>query len=306
MTKVPVLITWDVDPDRWATPEHRELGLERALDVCEEFGARSTFFITANHIHEYPALVKRMRDLEQEVGCHGLTHTDEEDYDRMSEEMQRTYIQDATRKLETIVDAPVRSFRSPRVKTSATTLKVLAECGYLADSSVCSQRIDVISSNLINLGWIRAPRRPYHPHRSNAFKRGDLPIWEIPVSAMVLPFISGSLNVFGLRFMRLFFRLLRFESRRTGKPIVYLAHPPEFVTSAGRRSHFNRKDLSLASIRTHGLLIRRALYRLSGEQWFERTRELFSYMASFTDVAFMTSQEYVSYLEHQTQSKQTG
>jgi hypothetical protein len=94
----------------------------------------------------------------------------------MSTSMQRSYIEEATKKLEKLVGSPILSFRSPRVKTSAQTLRLLSEYGYLADSSVCSQRVDFISSNLINGGWLSAPRQPYHPHRDNAFKRGDLPI----------------------------------------------------------------------------------------------------------------------------------
>ena len=70
-----------------------------AIDLCEEFGIRSTFYITANFAHEYPAHIERMRLLGQEIGCHGLTHTDEEDYDRMPADLQRTYIEEATRKL---------------------------------------------------------------------------------------------------------------------------------------------------------------------------------------------------------------
>lgn len=295
--QVPVLITWDVDPDRWATYDRRQQALSMAIDLCEEFSIRSTFFITANFAHEYPAHIERMQTLGQEIGCHGLTHTDEEDYDRMPEKMQRSYIEEATQKLEAVVGKPILTFRSPRVKTSAHTLRLLAEYGYLADSSVCSQRVDFVSSNLINPGWIFAPRRPYRPHHTSAFRRGDVPIWEIPVSAMVLPFISGSLSVFGLRFMRAFFRLLYAESRYTGKPIVYLAHPPEFISSGKRKSHFTLKEFSPTYIRTHGFLIRNALYRMDGETRSNTTRELFAYMASFPGVTFMTSSEYVNYLE---------
>ena len=140
--QISVLITWDVDPDRWATAEHRENTLSMALDLCEEFGIRSTFFITANFAHEYPAHIERMHLLGQEIGCHGLMHTDEEDYDRMPEDLQRTYIEEATRKLQIAAGSPICSFRSPRVKTSAHTLKLLSDYGYLTDSSVCSQRID--------------------------------------------------------------------------------------------------------------------------------------------------------------------
>ena len=125
-----------------------------AIDLCEELDIRSTFFITANFAHEYPTHIERMRLLGQEVGCHGLMHTDEEDYDRISEELQRNLIKEATEKLETIVGSTIFSFRSPRVKTSAQTLKILSDLNYLTDSSICSQRMDFVSSNLINLvGW---------------------------------------------------------------------------------------------------------------------------------------------------------
>jgi hypothetical protein len=268
-----------------------------AIDLCEEFGIRSTFFITASFAHEYPDHIRRMQVFGHEVGCHGLTHTDEEEYSQMPERMQRSYIEGATRKLEAVVGAPILTFRSPRVKTSAHTLRLLAEYGYRADSSVCSQRIDFISSNLINPGWIVAPRRPYHPHCGNAFRKGDLPIWEIPISAMALPFISGSLNIFGLRFMKAFFRLMCAEARHTGKPVVYLAHPPEFVSSGNRRLHYTLKEFSPAHVRTHGFP-RKILYRMNGETWFGATQELFAYMATFPGVTFMTSNEYVTYLEN--------
>jgi hypothetical protein len=296
--QIPVLITWDVDPDRWATYDQRQRALTMALDLCEEVGIGATFFITANFAHEYPNHIGRMQALGCEAGCHGLTHTDEEEYNRMPEETQRSYIEEATRKLEAVVGAPILAFRSPRVKTSSRTLRLLAEYGYLADSSVCSQRIDFISSNLINPGWVTAPRRPYHPRHDNPFRRGNLSIWEIPVSAVVLPFISGSLNAFGLRFMKVYFRSLCAESRCTGKPIVYLAHPSEFILARGK-AHSRLKSYLLESqlfspryIRTHGLLLRNLLRRMDGETLCDCSRELFSYMASFPGVTFPTVSEY--------------
>lgn len=261
------------------------------MDLCHELGIRSTFFITANATHVHPDDVERMQALGHQIGCHGLTHTDEEEYDRMPEAMQRAYIEEATPKLEALASTPIRFFRSPRVKISACTLKLLAEYGYLADSSVCSQRIDFVSSNLVNIGWLFAPRQPYHPHRSSAFKRGDLPIWEISISATGVPFISALLSVFGLSFMKVFFRLLYAESRRTGKPVVYLAHPIEFTS--GWLRPFTLRDLSPFYIRTHGLMIRKKLYRMDQETWLNATRELFAYMASFPDVVFMPVGEYV-------------
>jgi hypothetical protein len=152
---------------------------------------------------------------------------------------------------------------------------------------------------LINVGWLRAPRRPYRPSRANPFKRGELPIWEIPVSALVIPFISKVLNALGLRMSKLLFRLLYAESRRTGKPIVYLTHPTEFIMTRtknkkSRRRLFTPKVLSPNYIRTHGFLLRNLLLRMDGATLFENSRQLFAYMASFSDVEFITAGEYAA------------
>ena len=297
---VPVLITWDVDPDRWATVEHREDALSMAINLCEELGIRSTFFITANFAHEYPAHIERMRLLGQEVGCHGLMHTDEEDYDKISEELQRTLIQEATQKLETVVGSTIFSFRSPRVKTSAQTLKILADLNYLTDSSICSQRMDFVSSNLINPGWLVAPRLPYHPHYTNPYQRGNLPILEIPISAAIIPFISSSLKVLGLRLMKAFIWLLYNEAKITGKPIVYLAHPTEFITLPGWRSKRKFSDFSPSHIRTHGFLVRNLLFRLVGQALFEATREMFTYISNLPGVVFMTCNDFTNQWKEET------
>jgi peptidoglycan/xylan/chitin deacetylase (PgdA/CDA1 family) len=295
---VPVIVSWDVDPDRWTTLEKRQYSLNKSMDACAEHGIRSTFFITANFIHEYPEELERMRILGQEVGCHGLTHTDEEEYDRMPETMLREYIQQARQKIEAVITEPLISFRSPRVKTSANTLRLLSEYGYLADSSVCSQRLDFVSSNLINPGWLVSPRKPYHPDPANAFKRGNLPLWEVPVSAMIVPFISNALNVLGVAALKAFFRLLYAESKYTGKPIVYLGHPTEFIPpregQRRRQYRLKLKEFSPSYIRTHGLLLRTYLYGMDGVTWFNATRTLFAYMASFPDVEFMTVGQYVT------------
>jgi peptidoglycan/xylan/chitin deacetylase (PgdA/CDA1 family) len=302
---VPVLITWDVDPDLWMSFDKRQRALHKAMELCNDLGVRATFFFTAKPAHVHLDAIERLQAQGHEIGCHGLTHDDEEDYDRMPEHIQREYIKEATDKLQTLASAPIRAFRSPRVKTSATTLKLLAEFGYLADSSVCSQRIDFISSNLINTNWIFSPRRPYRPHRDSAFKRGEVPIWEIPISAMVLPFISSALKVLGLRTMKVLFRLLHAESRRTGKPIVYLAHPTDFAgIGQGKKkkafrkrfaNYMKREYFSPSFIRVHGLRIRNLLYNMDAETFLENTQQLFSYMSSFTDVTFTTVSEYATH-----------
>jgi peptidoglycan/xylan/chitin deacetylase (PgdA/CDA1 family) len=304
---VPVLITWDIDPDLWIPLDERIQRLQMAVELCNELDIRATFFFTASSAYVYANAIEKMMTQGHEIGCHGLTHGNEEDYNQMPEDMQRAYIEQATEKLEDLVSIPIRVFRSPRVKTTATTLRLLMEHGYLADSSVCSQRVDLISSNLINFNWFFSPRRPYHPRQDNAFKRGEVPIWEMPISAAFVPFISSALRLLGLSFMKIFFRLLVAESKLTGKPIIYLAHPTEFAVSAKgpKRSttfrerwvkHVKPKYFTPSFIRTHGFRFRNLLHHMDGNTLFGVTQQLFNYMTSFTCVKFMTVGEYAMYL----------
>jgi len=288
--QVPVLITWDVDPYSRRDLERKRRALEAAVELCRELDIRTTFLFVAQEAACYPDEIAEIKRAGHEIGCHGLTHGAEEEYSRMTSEKQRSYIEQATRLLEEQTGMPITAFRGPRVKTSNVTLKLLAEYGYLTDSSVCSQRLDLVSSNMINPGWLAAPRLPYHPHRDSAYRRGDLHILEVPVSALVAPFISSALYVLRLQPMKALFRLLYAEARSTSKPIVYLAHPKEFGPKSGGR--FQLWELSPQALRVHGLRFRRYLRESDPEIRLGLSRALFSYMASFPDVRFMTMREY--------------
>lgn len=288
--QVEVLITWDVDPYSRRNPARKKRALQTAIELCQELEIRATFFFVAQEAAWYPEEIAEMKQTGHEIGCHGLTHGDEEDYDRMPPEMQRGYIEQATRLLEDSTGTSITAFRGPRVKVSPVTLGLLAEHGYLTDSSVCSQRLDLVSANLINTGWLMAPRSPYHPHRDSAFKRGDLDILEIPVSALMIPFISSSLYVLRLPLMKALFQLLYAEARHKNKPIVYLAHPAEF----GPLPHARLKlsDLSSKTLRTHGLRFRKRLFEPHPDLRLSLSRALFSYIATFPGIRFMTMREY--------------
>lgn len=289
-TKVSVLITWDIDPNSHLNWAQKRQALQASVNLCQDMEIAATFFCTAKEAVHYADQISEMVNAGHEIACHGLTHGDEEEYDQMPEEMQRRYIEQATHLLAKQTGVSVTAFRGPRVKMSHITLKILAEYGYLTDSSVCSQRLDIFSSNLVNWGWLMAPRLPYRPHKDSAFKQGELDILEVPVSALALPFISTALYVLKLPIMKALFRLLYIESRRNGKPIVYLAHPEEFGPQLWPA--FKWADLSPKKLRTHGLMARKYLNESNPELRLEMSRALFAYMSTFSGVHFVTMREY--------------
>lgn len=296
--EVPVLVTWDIDPNTYFDLSQRRQALQTALTLCQELKITATFLFVAQEAASYPEEIAEMIRAGHEVGCHGLTHGDEEEYDRMPEEMQRNYIERATRLLEEQSGSSITAFRGPRVKISSVALKLLDEYGYLTDASVCSQRLDFLSSNLVHTGWLLAPRSPYHPHRHSAFKRGDLGILEVPVSALMLPFISTSLYILKLQVMKILFWLLYAEARRKGKPIVYLGHPEEFGPQSW--APFKLSDLSFRNLRTHGLLLRKHLNEADPAVRLELNRALFSYVATFPGIRFMTMRAYARQFKKST------
>jgi peptidoglycan/xylan/chitin deacetylase (PgdA/CDA1 family) len=284
---VPVLITWDIDP---APQDAIDESIILTTKLLRELNIKSTFFFTANYANE--DIISILLKEGHQIGCHGLYHDDNEELNKLSYAEQRTLLEKATKILEEKSKRKITAFRGPRVKISAQTIKVLEELGYKADSTIGSQRLDLISSNLINLGWLTAPRKPYHPARNNPYKKGSSGILEIPVSAAIIPFISTSLRIFGLGFMKSLFNILYKESKRTGKPLVYLIHPIEFLS---KKTKFDIKYL-IPNRRwlIHGLPIRHYLAgRKDGKETYELNKRLFQYISSKKDIRFMNVDEYI-------------
>lgn len=286
------MVTFDVDPALEVSTEGMKEALRQTRWLLDDQGIPGTFFFPARMAEKFDKELVSFLQSGHEIGCHGLTHGDEENYSRMAEDVQCRYLSEATDVLRKSAGQAVCSFRGPHVKTSAATQKILVDLGYVADCSVASQRIDFVSSNLINVHWIVAPRLPYRPSHRSAFRKGSQNIWVVPLSAVVLPFISSTLYALRTRVMKRLFRILYWESQRTGKPIVYLAHPYEF---APYTVPWKPDGLStIQRIRTHGCLIRERLYEKDHRNRFHMNEELIQYMKSFPRVQFRTVQDYVA------------
>jgi peptidoglycan/xylan/chitin deacetylase (PgdA/CDA1 family) len=283
---VPILLTADVDFSTHHREQDKKQAFEQLLRPGRDLAGGMTFYFVAREAQQVSDFPPLLRNAGHEIGCHGLTHGNEEEYDSMPLKLQEEYLQSATSALRSLASCEIVSFRGPRVKISGPTLSLLSRMGYVTDSTVCSQRFDVVSSNLVHPGWLRAPRRPYHPSAEDAYRRGDLGILEIPISALAVPFISSTLYVFGVRFMKMVFRALYAESRRTGKPIVYLFHPYEFAEEIKGAKDYSR------NLQVHGLRFRRHLYRGDHRAKLAWNFDLWNFMAGFDKVRFMTMSQY--------------
>ncbi len=296
MTEVPVLLTCDIHTHT-AGAEQVDRDLQSARQILRETRLPCTFFFPAESAEMLRGQVDGLRREGHEIGCHGLTHDPSEIYSRLPVSRQERFLQQATERLSRLLEEPPISFRAPAFKVSGQTMRILEGLGYRADLSVNSQRLGALGSDITNLAPLWAPRLPYHPSWSNPYRKGNGRLWEIPVSAWILPFVSNSERLLGLGFMRWFFRVLHGESRLTGKPIVFVFHAEDLNAQRGRQRKAQWSWKYLRPSQTYGFEFRYLLFEHDWRRVQEDQVALFRTMAAFPDIRFLTVRDYLESLK---------
>jgi peptidoglycan/xylan/chitin deacetylase (PgdA/CDA1 family) len=164
-----------------------EQGLPKLAELFKQKKIKATFFVTGDVARRYPSVIQDLVNDGHEIGCHGDTHAR---FDQMSFVEAQRDIQAATETLRHFY--PVVSFRAPNLQFPEPYLKILAENGYLIDSSEGRHKKP----------WLKV--------------RSDYGMTRVPVSTTSLV-------------LRLKPRLRRFFLSRMCDPIVLFVHPWEFV-----------------------------------------------------------------------------
>lgn len=205
-------------------------GMPRLLDLYDRLGVRATFFYTGHIAQLCPEVVRMAHNRGHEVGSHGLTHEVGKAFDVMPSDEQLIHLTQSKQILENIIGEEVTSFRAPAARVDKAFAQVLQEAGFKTDSSVCSQRFDMMFSfgSWKKLYWLTAPRKAYFTKEDNIFRKGDSQLLEVPVSAWGFPYIGTFMRIApGLN--RLTRRLLYCETLCNGRQFVFLTHPNEFI-----------------------------------------------------------------------------
>lgn len=207
-----------------------EQGMPRLLDLYDRFGVKATFFYTGHMAKICPEVVRMAHDRGHEVGSHGLTHEVQQAFDVLTPEQQLDHLRQSKQILEDIIGEEVVSFRAPAARVDKGFSQILQEAGFKVDSSVCSQRLDMMFSfgSWKKLHWLAAPRKAYFAKSDSIFKKGESPVLEVPVSAMVFPYIGTFMRIAPL-LNRMTRRMLYWETLCNGRQFVFLTHPNEFI-----------------------------------------------------------------------------
>ncbi|MAE08583.1 MAG: hypothetical protein CL661_07475 [Bacteroidetes bacterium] len=121
----------------WNQRESRIVqNVERLIMLLDNADVKVTFFIVGHVARDFPELIKKIADNGHEIASHGedhrslLTHTPS---------TFRSTIDNLKKYLEDLTGKQVIGYRAPSftiVRETWWALDILAECGYLYDSSV--------------------------------------------------------------------------------------------------------------------------------------------------------------------------
>lgn len=223
-------------------------GMPRLLDLYDKYGVKATFFYTGHIAKLYPDVVRMAHEHGHEVGSHGLTHEVSKAFDVLSPEEQLSHLKQSKQILEDIIGEEVVSFRAPAARVDKKFPIIMQEAGFKVDSSVSSQRLDMMFSfgALKKLHWLTAPRKAYFTRTDNIFRRGDSEVLEAPISAMGFPYIGTFMRIApGVN--RLTRRMLFWETLCNGRQFVFLTHPNEFIDEDQETTEIARRGSNYIS-----------------------------------------------------------
>ena len=217
-------------------------GMPRLLDLYEKYGVRATFFYTGHIAKLYPNVVKMAHKRGHEVGSHGLTHEVNQAFDVLSPEEQLSHLRQSKQILEDIIGEEVVAFRAPAARVDKKFPAILREAGFKVDSSVSSQRLDMMFSfgALKKLHWLIAPRKAYLTQEDNIFRKGDSEVLEVPISAFGFPYIGTFMRIAPV-LNRCTRNMLYWETLCNGRQFVLLTHPNEFIDEDQETTEIERR-----------------------------------------------------------------
>lgn len=208
-------------------------GLPRLIAVLAKYDAAATFYFTGELAETVPEALELVKDHGHEIGCHGYLHEVDRAFDILSYDEQVHDLTMAKKIIESVA-GPIQAFRAPALRINEDTVRALAALHFTTDSSICPQRFDgpFTFGSKQKLKWLIAPRGPHYLDR-------DRSVLEIPISALLVPYIGTTMRI-SPSTVRLLEKVLFFESAKTGRPVVFLFHPNECLDVRGKISTTRR------------------------------------------------------------------
>ena len=208
-----------ISPDEWDNYESRvENNTQVLLDMFSKYNVKATFFILGCVAEKHPELVRRIAKLGHEIACHGYSHQ------LIYNQDKETFIKETIKAkniLENIIQADVLGYRAASysiTKKSLWALDILAECGFIYDSSIFPVYHD-------RYGIPDAEDKPHELTTPSGHKLIEFPIATKSYLGHHLPVGGGGyFRIYPYSFSRM---ALRSINNKQSQPFIFYLHPWE-------------------------------------------------------------------------------
>jgi peptidoglycan/xylan/chitin deacetylase (PgdA/CDA1 family) len=144
------------------------VGVPRILRLLAEYGIPATFFVPGHTADSFPDSVASILSAGHELAHHGYGHQDPSSQTPAEE---RRSLERGIASLSRFLGGPPLGYRSPSWDYSAHTLALLAEYGFLYDSSLFADDFHPYHPRLGDRVSAEEPLQPGH----------EVALWEFPV-----------------------------------------------------------------------------------------------------------------------------
>ncbi len=165
-----------------------EVGIKRILKLFDEFDIKATFFVVARDLEsrDKVQILRQVAAAGHEIASHGAAHLYVNSLDAAG---RRDEIISSKKLIGDLLGLNVSGFKSAGFASYGCMAQDVEAAGYLYDSSVFGTSLAFLMEFFSGLsypkwGMARAPNSPYHPSRTDIFRKGDSPVVEMPVTAM--------------------------------------------------------------------------------------------------------------------------
>jgi polysaccharide deacetylase family protein (PEP-CTERM system associated) len=261
-----------IAPAQWDQYESRVgRNTSRLLDLFEERGINSTFFVLGWVAARYPQLVRDIAARGHEIACHGWSH---QLVFRQSPAEFRDETAKAKAVLEDIVQRPVFGYRAASYSITSKSLwalDTLAELGFRYDSSIFPVRHD-------RYGIPGARREPHRIKTAAGNELIEFPLSTATVGGLTLPVGGGGyFRLFPYALTRFGLRCINHGERR---PFIFYLHPWEVDPAQPR---IRASMLSRLRHYTHLDRCEHRLRKLTNEFSFGTVREVLNNLGFSVD-----------------------
>ncbi|WP_411746371.1 XrtA system polysaccharide deacetylase [Reinekea sp.] len=208
-----------VSPSQWGSMPSRVVNnTNRLLDIFDEKGIKSTFFVLGWVAEREPELVKRIASRGHEIASHGYSH-------QLIYSQAQAVFREETYKskaiLEDIIQQPIYGYRAASysiTKKSLWALDILSELGFTWDSSIFPIYHD-------NYGIPDTPTNPYQIKLRNGKSLTEFPITAANAFGLSIPAAGG--GYFRQFPYAVFKKLFQIASNNGQTPKIFYLHPWE-------------------------------------------------------------------------------